>query len=448
MTNLSDLTATEALGRMRAGTLSPVDYLDALLDRIDDREPTIRTWVCLDREGAREAARSAERAYADGSAGPLCGIPVGVKDLILTERLPTAGNFVPMRAFNPGRDAACIARLRTAGAIILGKVETTQFAGRDPSQTRNPWHPERTASGSSSGSAVAVADRMVPVALGTQTGGSVIRPAAYVGVVGFTPTFGRVSRRGLLPRAYSFDMIGVMGRSVADAALFGTAISGPDPRDRTAVGRNGFALPVVPADRPPRLLLCEDFLEVSSADIARSVSSAVDRLARAGAEIHPTRLPVPLELLISLHTAILITEAAATQTSNMARHREHFAPGLLSQLDIGSAVPATVYVHAQRLRHRIRLRFEALLKGADGFVLPSTSEVAPNRSTIGPRLCQTPWTILGWPCFTVPAGLGDEGLPVGLQLVGEPLGETRLIEVADWVERRLDPMPAPGGVFE
>ena len=443
MTGLPDLTATEALDRMRSGALSPVDHLDALLDRIDDREPTIRAWVHVDRDGARDAARSAERAHTDGSAGPLCGIPFGVKDLILTERLPTAGGFVPLRTYNPGHDATCVARLRAAGAIVLGKVETTQFAGRDPSRTHNPWNLERTASGSSSGSAAAVADRMAPIALGTQTGGSVIRPAAYMGIVGFTPTFGRVSRHGLLPRSHSFDMIGAMGRSVADAALFGAAISGPDPRDRAAASRNAFECPAGPADHPPRLLLLEDFLEISSHDVADGISAAVDRLARAGAEIGRARLPVPLELLLSLHTTILIVEAAATQADNMARHREHYAPGLLAQLDVGSAVPATTYMRAQRLRRRVRHRFEAMIAGVDGFVLPSASEVAPDRSTIGPRLCQTPWTVLGWPCFTVPAGLGADGLPVGLQLVGRPFGETRLIEVADWVERRLDPLPAP-----
>ena len=260
MTGLSGLTATEALARMRSGALSPVDYVDTLLDRIDDREPTIRAWVCVDGDGARDAARAAERAYADESAGPLCGIPVGVKDLILTERLPTAGGFAPLRTFNPGHDATCVARLRAAGAIVLGKVETTQFAGRDPSRTYNPWNLGRTASGSSSGSAAAVADRMAPIALGTQTGGSVIRPAAYMGIVGFTPTFGRVSRRGLLPRSHSFDMIGAMGRSVADAALFGAAISGPDPLDRATASRAAFGLPAGTADRPPRLLFQENLL--------------------------------------------------------------------------------------------------------------------------------------------------------------------------------------------
>lgn len=440
---LHELTATQALGRMQSGALSPVDYLEALLSRIDAREPTIQTWVCMDRNGARDAAKTAERAYRDGSAGPLCGIPVGIKDLILTERMPTSGNFAPMADFNPGYDATCIARLREAGAAILGKVTTTQFAGRDPTRTHNPWNLERTASGSSSGSAVAVADRMVPITLGTQTGGSVIRPAGYMGVVGFVPTFGRISRYGLLPRSYSFDMIGTMGRSVADATLFAAAMTGPDPRDRATLKRSPFKLPEDQAARPPRLLLFEDFFDVASDDVSSHISNTVDRLTAAGARVKRARLPVPLDLLISLHTVILITEASSTQASQMAKHREHYAPGLRSQLDIGSAIPATAYVHTQRLRHRIRLQFEALLKRVDGFILPSTSEVAPDRSTIGPRLCQTPWTILGWPCFTIPAGLGDEDLPVGLQLVGGPFKETKLIATAEWIERQLDPMPAP-----
>ena len=446
MTELHELTATEALDGMRSGAFSPVDLIEALLARIDVREPTMQAWVCIDRDGALDAARAAEQAYRNGTAGALCGIPVGVKDLIFTERLPTCGNFAPFRDFNPGFDATCIAKLRAAGAIILGKLETTQFAGRDPTRAHNPWNLTRTASGSSSGSAVAVADRMVPISLGTQTGGSVIRPAGYMGVVGFTPTFGRISRHGLLPRSFSFDMIGVMGRSVADTGLFATAMSGPDPKDRATLKRSAPKLPAVTDAPPPRLLLFEDFFDVASRDVSSHVSKAVERLAAAGAKVRRTRLPVPLDLLISLHTVILITEASSTQANLLARHREHFAPGLLSQLDIGSAIPATAYVHTQRLRHRIRLQFEALLRGVDGFVMPSTSEVAPDRSTIGPRLCQTPWTVLGWPCFTIPAGLGDEGLPIGLQLVGAPFKEAKLLAVAEWAERRLDPMPSPDSV--
>ena len=446
MAELHELTATEALDQMRAGRLSPVALVEALLERIDACEPTIRAWVHIDRAGARDAARVAERSYKDGTAGALCGLPVAVKDLIFTERLPTAGNFAPFRDFNPGYDGTSIARLRGAGAIILGKVETTQFAGRDPSRVRNPWNLERTASGSSSGSAVAVADRMVPVSLGTQTGGSVIRPAGYMGVVGFTPTYGRISRYGMFPRSFSFDMIGVMGRCVADTGLVAAAMSGPDPKDRSTLKRGAMKLSTADERLAPKLLLIEDFLDISSADVSNRVSATVERLAAAGAKVRRARLPVPIELLIALHTTILISEAASTQANLVKRHRADYAPGLLAQLDIGAAIPASTYIHAQRLRLCIRRKFEALLQGVDGFVLPSTSEVAPDRSTIGPRLCQTPWTILGWPCITLPTGLGAEGLPIGVQLVGGPFKEAKLLAIATWAERVLGPMPAPNAV--
>jgi len=214
MTPLHELDACEALARMADGRLQALDYLEALLKRIARREPARRAWVSLDGDGARVAARAAQRAWQDGDAGPLCGIPVAVKDIIHVKGLPTRAGFAPFADHRAQDDAACVSRLRSAGALVLGKVETTQFAGRDPSPTVNPWDASRTASGSSSGSAAVVADRMVPVAIGTQTGGSTIRPAAYMGVVGLSPTFGRVSRYGLLPRCYSFDTIGVMARSV------------------------------------------------------------------------------------------------------------------------------------------------------------------------------------------------------------------------------------------
>src|SRR6516225_1251446 len=222
-----ELTATQALLLMRAGELSPVEFIEALLERIAARDPVLQAWVRIDRDGAIESARAAQRAWRDGTAGPLCGIPLGVKDLIFTKGLPTGASFAPFRDRDPGVDAACIARLRAAGAIVLGKVETTQFAGRDPSRAHNPWDLTCTASGSSSGSAVAVADRMAPVSISTQTGGSIIRPAAYLGIVGLSPTHGRVSCDGLLPRSFSFDTVGAMARSVEDLQLLLGVMAGP-----------------------------------------------------------------------------------------------------------------------------------------------------------------------------------------------------------------------------
>lgn len=278
MPALHELTATEALECFRVGRLSPVMLVQALLDRIDQREPTIQAWVRIDRDGALDAARAAERSWRNGSAGRLCGVPIAVKDIIFTERMPTAGNFEPFRNFNAGYDATCIARLREAGAIILGKVTTTQFAGRDPTPTRNPWNLERTASGSSCGSAAVVADRMAPVALGTQTGGSVIRPAGYMGAVGFTPTYGRISRHGIFPRSFSFDTIGVMGRSLADTALLADVMSGSDPNDRATLDGARATLPWSDKLSVSRLLLVEDLVEQASPDVSQHVLAALEAL--------------------------------------------------------------------------------------------------------------------------------------------------------------------------
>jgi aspartyl-tRNA(Asn)/glutamyl-tRNA(Gln) amidotransferase subunit A len=443
---LHELTATEALRLMRAGELSPVALVEALLERIATRDTTLRAWVCLDRDGALGAARDAERAWREGTAGPLCGIPIGVKDLIFTRGLPTGANFAPFRDRDPGVDAACIARLRAAGAIVLGKVETTQFAGRDPSRACNPWNLARTASGSSSGSAVAVADRMVPVSVATQTGGSIIRPAAYLGVVGLSPTYGRVSRDGLLPRSFSFDTVGAMARSVEDVELLFGVMAGPDLRDMsTLVARRPKRSRSTP-DHAPRLVVIEDFLQRVAPGTSAHFMATIERLAARGARVRRARLPVPLDVLLAIHTVILFVEAGTYQSTMLPRYREHYTPGLRAQLEIGHAIPAYAYIQAQRLRRRVRTRFDALLRGVDAFVLPSNPDGAPDRSTIGPHFCQVPWTVMGWPAITLPTGLSSEGLPLGMQLIGAPFAEATLFPAARWAERQLDPMPAPESV--
>jgi aspartyl-tRNA(Asn)/glutamyl-tRNA(Gln) amidotransferase subunit A len=440
---LTELTATQALARMRAGRLSPVTLVEALLASIATQDPVLKAWVSLDRSGSLNAAHAAERAWREGTAGPLCGIPVSVKDLIFTRGLPTRANFEPFRDRDPGVDATCIERLRAAGAIILGKVQTTQFAGRDPSPTCNPWDLSRTASGSSSGSAVSVAARMVPVSVATQTGGSIIRPAAYLGVVGFSPTYGGVSRWGLLPRSFSFDTIGSISRNVDDAELLFGIMAGPDPADPSTLLHRRPRRPRGSGKRPPRLRLIEDFVERSTPDTSARFEAAIERLVANGARVQRARLPVALEVLLAIHTTILFSEAAASQSVLLPRHREHYAPGLRAQLELGNAIPARAYMQAQRLRRRARTQLTTLLNGVDALVLPSMPDGAPDRSTIGLHFCQVPWTIMGWPSITVPLGLNGEGLPLGIQLVGAAFAEQSLFATARWFEGQLEPIPAP-----
>jgi aspartyl-tRNA(Asn)/glutamyl-tRNA(Gln) amidotransferase subunit A len=440
---LTELTATQALAQMRAGRLSPVTLVEALLNIIAAQDPVLKAWVSLDRSGSLNAAHLAERAWREGTAGPLCGIPISVKDLIFTRGLPTCANFEPFRDLDPGVDATCIAGLREAGAIILGKVQTTQFAGRDPSPTCNPWDLSRTASGSSSGSAVSVAARMVPLSVATQTGGSIIRPAAYMGVVGFSPTYGSVSRSGLLPRSFSFDTIGSISRSVDDAELLFGIMAGPDPRDTSTLLRSRPRKPRRGRERPPRLRLMEDFVTRSTPDTSARFEAAIEKMTAKGARVQRARLPVALDVLLAIHTTILFSEAAASQSELLPRHREHYAPGLRAQLELGSVIPARAYMQAQRLRRRVRAQLATLFEGVDALVLPSMPDGAPDRSTIGLHFCQVPWTIMGWPSITVPFGLNGEGLPLGIQLVGAPFGEQSLFTTARWFEQQLEPMPPP-----
>ena len=236
MTAPTDLTVAEISTQVREGTLSPVDLVKALFEGIDELEPSLGAWITLDREGAFEAARALEKDLAGGAdGGSLCGVPVGLKDIFYTAGLKTTASSPLWADFVPDQDANCVARLREQGAIVLGKTMTTQFASGDPTPTRSPWGSDVNPGGSSTGSAVAVAARMCPAALGSQTGGSTLRPASYHGIVGLKPTYGRITKHGVIPLVYSFDTVGILVRTVQDAAMMLQAMAGHDPSDRSSL---------------------------------------------------------------------------------------------------------------------------------------------------------------------------------------------------------------------
>lgn len=442
-TALHTLTATAALAAMRAGRLSPVALVEALVERIAAREPLVQAWVHIDAEGARAAARAAEAAWRQGTAGPLTGVPIGVKDIYLTAGLPTGAGFAPFRTFDPGYDATAVARLRAAGAIIVGKTETTQFALLDPTRTRNPWNLTRTPGGSSSGSGAAVADRMVPVALGSQTVGSVLRPAAYCGVFGFKPSYGRISRYGILPLAFTLDHPGILARSVADIALIYGTIAGPDPRDHATL-RRGRGAATSPLDGPPpRLVVLDDLVAVATPEVAEHFATTVERLAAAGVRVRRARLPLAFATLRAVLHIILQVEATAVHAQLIARHREHYAPKLRGFLEVGASVPGFAYVHAQRLRRRIREQMRPLLRDNELFATPTASNVAPDLSTTGDNSLQGPWSLLGWPSISLPSGISAEGLPFALQLAGPPFREDTVLRGAQWCAEQLGYAEAP-----
>jgi aspartyl-tRNA(Asn)/glutamyl-tRNA(Gln) amidotransferase subunit A len=439
-----ELTASEALRAIRRRTLGVVELVRAVLDRIDAIEPQVRAWVMIDRAGALARARELERQFEDMSARPLFGIPVGLKDIYDAQGLPTTAGFEPWKGRVPPADATTVARLRQAGAIILGKTVTTQFAFADPPETRNPWNPERTPGGSSSGSAAAVAARMIPLALGSQTAGSILRPAAYCGVLGLKPTYGLVSRHGIVPLAWSLDHPGPIARSVEDLARALGVLAGVDPCDpATRAARVGDYLAAVRHPGPPPVCLrLDDFFAAAEPPVSSQVSDALDLLARHGAEIRHARLVTDPRLVADAQQTIMQVEAAELHAALHAEMADHYAPRMRALVETGALVPATLYVRARRVGQRFRAEMLALLTDVDCLVLPTVSNLAPDRSTTGDRRFQAPWSLIGFPALTIPVGLVD-GLPCGLQVVAGPWQEERLFRIARWIERVLPPLPPP-----
>jgi aspartyl-tRNA(Asn)/glutamyl-tRNA(Gln) amidotransferase subunit A len=448
MTAAFALSVVDAAAAIRAGRLSAMGLVEDCLARIDACEADVQAWVTVDRQGALAAARRLDADAREGRLhGPLHGVPIGLKDIIDAAGLTTTAGARGFADRTPPHDATCVARLRSAGAVILGKVQTTEFAFSDPAVTRNPWDAARTPGGSSSGSAAAVAARMVPAALGSQTLGSVLRPAAFCGVVGLKPTYGRVSRRGVVPLSWSLDHVGVFARSVADAALVMSAAAGHDPADPGSASAPPVDVTAVlagPPARPPRLgLIGEPFLPRATPG-ARSHLDEVARTLRArGAEVDPVRLPPLMEAVYSAAIAVSRAEIGAVHADSHRRRANAYRPRIRAGIEIGQCIPADLYLRAQRIRRRARADLAPLLATYDALVMPAALGPAPDRNTTGDAAFNGPWTALGLPSVSVPTGLAADGLPLGTQLIGGPFEEARLLTAARWVEAAVGFEAAP-----
>lgn len=443
-TSLHELTATDAARLIRSREVSPVELVQALLDRATSIDPRVLAWATLDGERALTAAREAEqRAGAD--APPLLGVPFGAKDIFDSADLVTSAGFSPFSNRVPVRDAEPIVRLKRAGAILLGKMVTTQFAYADPSRTRNPWRDDRTPGGSSSGSAAGVAARLIPIALGSQTAGSVLRPASYNGVVGFKPTYGRVSKRGVLPLAWSVDHVGILSRSVADIGLVLSAIGGHDPEDpHSDAAQPPLALDTSGLPAPPRLGLVREALHHATPKLREHVLAVASTFERAGARIEEISLGASLELILAVHQVIMQTEASAVHWQLLEQYPGAHHPRLHAYVEVGRLLPATAYVHALRLRRGIREAMRRSMAQVDAVVLPTAVDVAPGRETTGDTSLQAPFSLVGFPSISLPSGIAaDERLPFAIQLACLPWQEARLLGAAAWCESQLPTMPAP-----
>lgn len=443
--SLHTLDALDAARAIREKVLSPVDLVDALLERIERIDGRIQAWVLVDRDGARRAARQAADEAARGLfRGPLHGVPFGAKDIFYSAGLPTEAGSKVMAGFVPDYDATSVARLKAAGAILLGKLHTTEFATTDPAPTRNPWNLACTPGGSSSGSAAAVAARMIPLSLGTQTIGSNVRPASYCGLVGLKPTFGRISTRGVFALSYTQDHVGLMARSVEDIALGLSVTAGHDPADPSS-SREPVPdyLAALTRRGAPRVGVLREFFERATPEVADVTAQSVNRLARAGADVEEAKLPPTFRAVAGAAYVITRSETASVHAERFALNADLYRPGIRSTIEMGMLIPGDVYVRALRIRRQFRRELASLLERYDALLTPTTPTPAPEGMATGDASFQLPWSISGLPSVTVPCGLTTSGLPLGVQLVGRAFSEASLLSAAAWCEDVLGRASAP-----
>ena len=438
------LSATQAAKAIREGSLRSETLVQACLARISAREPAVGAFAFIDEQTALAQARACDKRQAAGEAlGPLHGLPVAVKDVIDTFDMPTQYGSPIFTGRQPEKDATAVAKLREAGAVILGKTVTSELATPTAGPTRNPLNLLHTPGGSSSGSAAAVADNMVPLALGTQTKGSIVRPASYCGVIGYKPTHGLVGRTGSLHQSWLLDHIGVFARNLADTALVAQAIMGydaEDPYTKTLCPPDlGFAA-TQGLGRPPRLLFVKGSPWKWCRNGAESTLAALlERVQATGAAVQESPLPASIDKALDWIDTMLGGEWANCFGPLYNDTQELLSPALCALIEKGFTVPAHAYVAASDQVPLVAQRIEALLSGYDAIItLPAggEAELLTEKTSGNPVFCSI-WTFAGVPAISLPLGQGPAGLPLGVQLIAPKGQDARLFAVAAWMSEAL-----------
>jgi Asp-tRNA(Asn)/Glu-tRNA(Gln) amidotransferase A subunit family amidase len=418
---LNTLSVYEASSAIARGQLTSEALTRACLERIAAREPVVHAWARIDADAALAEARQRDE---EPSRGPLHGVPIGVKDVLNTANMTTEMGSPIYAGHRTRSDAASVALLRSAGAVVLGKTITCEFAGVEPGPTTNPIDAARTPGGSSSGSGAAVADGMAPAALGTQTGGSVLRPASFCGVVGFKPTYGRISREGMKFAAESLDTIGVIARTPNDAALVVDAMAG-----RLSPAPSRF-------ETPPRLALCRTHLwdEKASPETRVAVATTVDLARRAGASVFELDTPSIFSRLSRSREVINDVERARSLAWEWANHRELLSERMRAIVARGFEISEAAYDDELMFAEAGRITFDELARGFDAMITPCVNGEAPvGLSYAGDPSFQGLWTLLHVPAIAIPATRGPNGMPVGIQIVGSRRSDRRLVAIATWL---------------
>lgn len=445
---LHQLGVKEILHGLRADRFSCEDLVRDCLERIEKLEPKIQAWVWRDPAAALESARGVDRARHAGKLGTLQGVPIGVKDIIDIRDVPTRMGSPLFEDYIPSTSARVVRRLDEAGAVLLGKTVTTELAYFWPGKTRNPWNTGHTPGGSSSGSAAAVAARFVPVAIGTQTNGSVIRPAAFCGVVGYKPSTGMIPRAGILKFSHTLDQVGVFTRSVDDAAIVSSTLL-----DQSANNHDGNSeitqlprdLYPAPLFQPPRMAAVRTAMwHLVEKDQQENFLQTVAQFRKAGAVVEAAVLPDAFSQADKVHHAIMYYEGARSFAELQSQNRDRLGAEINRLIDDGKLISETVYHAALEQRTRLQGELAEFQRRYDIIItLPARGEAPATLENTGdPAFC-TIWTLCGAPTITIPSGLGTHGMPLGLQLVGAHMQDARVLQVAQWCAGQIGFMSKP-----
>jgi len=419
--DLTRLSASAARRAIADGSLTSTRLVEAYLERIDARDPIVRAWKFIDRDLVMMQAAARDHSPA---IGLLHGVPVAMKDIVATEDLPTEYGSPIYRGHRTSRDAVSMAMMRAAGAVLLGKTVTTEFATFAPGVTRNPHNPGHTPGGSSSGSAAAVGDWQVPIATGTQTAGSVIRPAAYCGAIGYKPTFGRFNYSGIKVTAPSLDTLGLFVNDFEDLHLVSGVLTGLDKPTSSQV-----------AGRAPKIGLCRTtWWERGSDDMHRVVEDTAHRLGQAGATVTDIALPQYFDDLIRAQTTVMEHELSISLRPEYDHHRDLLTVDLRTALERGAKYPIDQIQDSKALAIKCRSHLDSVFADVDVILAPTALGEAPaGHFTTGDPIFQRMWTFMGYPCVTYRAGSGEHGLPIGVQATGPIGSDDSLIDYAAWM---------------